>query len=1025
MLVKPPECSNCPLERLGRGFSNPEGSGALRVLMLGEALGEHEANDGLPFRPYAPAGMVLERILRRSGKSRPQLAIFNAGVNCQPPGNKLEHAPYEHGAIEHCQVHVRRVVEQYGGARASKEIPLKASEYWKAVEAGDPDVRMWTPEVDAEPQYYRLEKTGGTGIAVMLALGGVALRVLTGYAGKKQTITNVRGFILDGIRFPIPVVGTYHPSYILRDKPNLYNVARRDLLLACQLAAKDGRFQRPTKRYIKFPQYPEALAWVERFEQHVAAKRGTEEVWLAHDIETEESIVGVEEDKLRAAGGGRVEIRKVEEEREDAPSDLDLDDEVKESVEVRQTRITQIQFCYDPPEAIIFPWQEPFIGLAKRVMAVECGKVGWNSWAFDDPLEQEAGVVIGGESVDAMWSWHALQPDLPRGLQYAMSFYFPEALPWKHRAQEDAGEYGGDDVRYLREALPRMYEQLRRDGVWPSYERHVLRQRPILVRAQERGILVDEEQRGELGTWLDVQRDAVDAELQGRFPDELRRCEPKEGYKRDADAERRRATAVLEKGEKWGRREFDDCTSVREGKDGDGGGVSGQAVRGADEGGDVGSVPGGAVGEGPGRVGKAGGAMVERWCRLQPFKPNSGPQILSYIRWKRAEEIRDRIGRRRQIREVAERNAVYVVPWNRKEKRDTTEKKELQRLARKTGDDFFLKCIQHREFGKLKGTYVDGWEPAEDGRVHTTFGWSPPTGQTSSRGPCVQNPPKRGEIAQRFRRIIISGPGYRLISLDYKSFHALTLGFEARCPEYCRLARLGIHSFVAAHLLKLPERDRLLALADEELQERLDRIAAEHGAARDKAKSAILGIGFGLESRTLYEQNQEIFEGQGEAAKLIDMIFGLFPRVKRWQGEVVALAKRQGGFLFNHFWRRRWFPGIYHGDQADAKACIAYLPSSDAFGIKDEVKLRLEDRGAMERFGFINDIHDEFLFDCPDPLVEEAIHVVREEMERPSERMVDPELAPEGLVCRVGVKVGRNWAGRTGDNPEGMEEIKG
>ena len=60
MLPKPASCDGCPCP--GEGFSRPEGRGTLGVLIVGEALGEH---DGLPFRPNAPAGSVLERALNR------------------------------------------------------------------------------------------------------------------------------------------------------------------------------------------------------------------------------------------------------------------------------------------------------------------------------------------------------------------------------------------------------------------------------------------------------------------------------------------------------------------------------------------------------------------------------------------------------------------------------------------------------------------------------------------------------------------------------------------------------------------------------------------------------------------------------------------------------------------------------------------------------------------------------------------------------------------------------------------------
>src|ERR1700744_2852497 len=99
---KPASCSGCPLALHGSDFTQPEGTGALGVMLVGEASGENEARDQLPFRPYARAGQILERTLRRLGLSRQQFPLTNV-VRCRPRNNWLEGAPYEAEAIAHCQ----------------------------------------------------------------------------------------------------------------------------------------------------------------------------------------------------------------------------------------------------------------------------------------------------------------------------------------------------------------------------------------------------------------------------------------------------------------------------------------------------------------------------------------------------------------------------------------------------------------------------------------------------------------------------------------------------------------------------------------------------------------------------------------------------------------------------------------------------------------------------------------------------------------------------------------------------------
>ena len=64
MRTKPSTCQGCAFESAGTDFSAVEVTGANGVLRVGEASGEAEARDCLPFRPYAPAGSLVERIDR-------------------------------------------------------------------------------------------------------------------------------------------------------------------------------------------------------------------------------------------------------------------------------------------------------------------------------------------------------------------------------------------------------------------------------------------------------------------------------------------------------------------------------------------------------------------------------------------------------------------------------------------------------------------------------------------------------------------------------------------------------------------------------------------------------------------------------------------------------------------------------------------------------------------------------------------------------------------------------------------------
>lgn len=176
-MPKPVECSGCPLWGNGLGFSRPEGSGSLGVMIVGEALGENEEKDALPFRPYAQSGSMLERLFRLCGYTRNQFTIWNT-VACRPPKNWLDGAPYEAGAIEHCRRHFQTV---YGLAKPR----------------------------------------------VILAMGGVATRALTGESGKSRGVKYLRGYW-----FSTPwgwVLPTFHPQFLMRGEKRMIGVVAHDL----------------------------------------------------------------------------------------------------------------------------------------------------------------------------------------------------------------------------------------------------------------------------------------------------------------------------------------------------------------------------------------------------------------------------------------------------------------------------------------------------------------------------------------------------------------------------------------------------------------------------------------------------------------------------------------------------------------------------------------------------------------------------------------------------------------------------
>lgn len=908
MLARPPECRNCELDTKATGFAIGEGSGIIGVHIMGEALGSHEALAGLPFRPNAPAGSVLERVIKKCGFDRSQFRISNV-VSCRPPNDYLEGAKYEIGAIQHCKVH------------------------------RDSEIRKSQPKV-------------------ILALGNVPTRTLTGLSGKKRTVSSLRGFALPAIDYPdVTVVPSFHPSFIRRGATNMIGVLAHDLLKAVSIA-----------RHGLLPVIgPSSVTYI----THPSTEEARNFCQYAIDNPRRLITYDIENPKSAAKGEDEIDV----EEMADQP-------------------ITQIQFSTEIGTGICFPWIEPYIGMARVLMASPNPKAGHNVWKYDNPiLREKYQFQINGRVDDTRWLWHHLQADLPADLQFVASFYgFP--FPWKHMADSDLAWYGCADVDAPQRIMTKIPDDLRKRGIYDGYERHVQSVEPILEDMTRRGICVDSAKNHAFGESLEAEKDRVYKLIREKIPDSARVRHPKEGYKKppaevkcyldggmsqvEAEAKvfdlHRTFAADSDKPKQMEGLRFSQFSTGLD-----------AGMNNVDEG---------------------------RWHWIQWFSPNSANQIIEVIK---------AFG--------------HPVPKDFKTEQDTTNKDELKAMAKKYKEPLYEQIIEWREYSTMKSTFVDGWAPGPDGKVHPTFGFGPASGQFNSQNPNAQNAPKHGKLAKKFRKGIVPSPGHVLIELDMKAFHAATLALEAGDPDYMRIAKIDPHSFFTAHLMKLPGHDKLLSYGNEELTDRLKWIKEHHQFQRDKkAKPTILGVGFGLQANHLWEMNAEIWddekdcfvpgiESKKEAQKLLDMFFGLFPRIKIFQDMIRRKAHDQN-FLVSRHGFMRWFWDVYHWEARrgmmvsgeDAEKAIAYLPANDAFGHMRESMVMLQQEGQQEigmneKFGLINNIHDALIFDCPKKFEFECMWEVKKILEHKSEVLTHPVVAPDGFWCEADVMIGReNWA---------------
>lgn len=226
MTNKPSSCNGCPLETLSTGYMIPTLSRSHNgVALMGEALGEHEADQGAPF--VGPAGFRLTRLIEWAGFKREDFDIFNA-VWCRPPDNKLEGQPYEFGAINHCR-----------------------SSNWGSAVMGRS--------------------------RVIVPMGNVPLGALTGRKG----ILKTRGYLRQSRDSAQLIIPTVHPSYIQRGQSRYSAAVINDL----QKAVYASLYGVPPQvyDYTLDPSPLEALRWAQDYRGRLM---NDPSIHLAYDIET-------------------------------------------------------------------------------------------------------------------------------------------------------------------------------------------------------------------------------------------------------------------------------------------------------------------------------------------------------------------------------------------------------------------------------------------------------------------------------------------------------------------------------------------------------------------------------------------------------------------------------------------------------------------------------------------------------------------------------------------------------------------
>ena len=657
------------------------------------------------------------------------------------------------------------------------------------------------------------------------------------------------------------------------------------------------------------------------------------------------------------------------------------------------------------------------MGGIEQLYAYRGVKVGWNSAIYDDPRIQ-AKMPMNGPIVDGMLAWHVLNSALPKGLGFVTPFYTQNAQMWKHLADTEPAKYSAADGHYTVLNYYGIKRDLIANNLWKVFERHVIKLNVVLNYMTSKGLMLDTQMRAEaevklatiLGGISGKMAEVVPLNVQPTkqyktVPPELRGLEGDKLYAAAEEGNFYRQDVLLD---------TKMCARC--------GAVSPRAAHFK------------AIGK---KAIKAGG--MENPCLGAGVQP---AQVLVPL-WHKRLEFKLSSKSLQAYQSVMAHKA--VLSRTKGNGTVTFDSNALTILQRRYPEDPLYQIIgEHRRVQKLLSTYVGitgedgkvrgGMPVGRDGRVHTTLTHNPSTLRLASQNPNLQNLPRPGkaeDLETIIRNLFLASPGYNFLARDYSGIEAVLVGYEAKSPEYIRLAKMDVHSFYTAYALnqldgRVSANDLpLLSWDDEKLAKRLAEIKAEFKLDRNNLyKHLTHAINFGQGAKGA--QDKILLETQIiQPLETIQTVMGvykeLFKAIPRWHGEIRLQADRDGflrnAFGYVHRFNRvfaytrecgKWVRGL--GD--DAEAVLAFKPQSNAAAIIKEALIRLyfdrfNDAGQFLRL----QVHDEVFTETPEEMIAAVDRVLREEMERPIPELPLPASWGMGqfLTVLTEEKVGKRW----------------
>ncbi|MFA5070352.1 MAG: DNA polymerase I [Patescibacteria group bacterium] len=296
---------------------------------------------------------------------------------------------------------------------------------------------------------------------------------------------------------------------------------------------------------------------------------------------------------------------------------------------------------------------------------------------------------------------------------------------------------------------------------------------------------------------------------------------------------------------------------------------------------------------------------------------------------------------------------------------------------------------KNRELAKLKSTYLEALPKLvnpKTGRVHTSFNQTvAATGRLSSSEPNLQNIPIRTELGAKIRKAFIAEKGFKLLAADYSQIELRIVASLANDEKMIESFQKGedIHIRTAADINEVP----------------LDKVTPQ---MRRAAKATNFGIIYGLGMHGL-AANADI--SLDKARAFIEKYFTIHEAIANYLNDSKEQA-HELGYNETLFGRRRYYPEINSGNQglqaAAERAAINHPVQGTAADLIKMAMIEISHKlpTVSPKTRMILQVHDELVFEVPEPEVSKVSKFVKDTMEN---------IYKLKVPIKVETGVGGNW----------------